>query len=444
MMIDKVRKTVEKYALLEKGDSVTVGISGGADSVSLLSVLCELKEEYELDISAVHVNHGIRGEEADRDESFVRDFCAEKNIPLTVFHENIPFETEKSGESEEECGRRIRYQRFNEIANGGKIATAHTLSDSIETMIFNMLRGSSMHGLCGIPEKRDNIIRPLIECTREDVEVYCKNNALSFVTDSTNLESDYTRNYIRRELLPMFGRVNPSYMKTLSRLREMISEDSRFLENEAEKLLSFADTGNGLSAEKLLTGDISLIKRALVIYIKSECGISPESRHIELLCENLKGSFVLQISSDCFVCIRNGLIFLSESKKTIDEEKIRIPLVMGVNQFKSETIIAENFSDKDFLKNHNYMLENAVDYDKIIGDVFIRSREQGDSIFLQKRKVTKTLKKLFCEMKIPKEDRDKIPVICDEEKVLWVEGIGVNGTCRVTENTKNILYLRRK
>lgn len=443
-MIDKVRKTVEKYALLERCDSVTVGISGGADSVSLLSVLCELKEEYELNISAVHINHGIRGEEACRDESFVRDFCAERNIPLTVFHENIPLEAEKSGEGEEECGRRIRYRRFNEIANGGKIATAHTLSDSVETMIFNMLRGSSLSGLCGIPEKRENIIRPLIECTREDVESYCKNNGLSFVTDSTNLESDYTRNYIRRELFPMFGRVNQSYMKTLSRLREMISEDSDFLENEAKKLLSFADTGNGLSVERLLTGDISLIKRAFVIYIKNKCGISPENRHIRLLCENLKGSFVLQISSDYFVCIKNSVVFLSEGKEKNVEEEIRIPLITGENSFKSKIIIAEKFSDKDFLKNHNYMLENAVDYDKIIGDIFIRGREQGDTVFLYKRKVTKTLKKLFCEMKIPKEERKKIPVVCDEEKVLWVEGVGVNGVCRVTKETKNILYFRRK
>lgn len=446
-MIDIVKKTIEENNMLENGDSVTVGLSGGADSVTLMSVLLSLKEDYNLTLSAVHINHEIRGDEAQRDESFVVDFCKERNIPLTVFHKNIPLEAEKSGESEEECGRRIRYECFKEVSGGGKIATAHTLSDSNETMIFNMLRGSALSGLCGIPAKRDNIIRPLIACTREDIEKYCDENKLSYVTDSTNLKSDYTRNYIRREIMPMFSRVNQSYALSLSRLRGFIIEDNAYLENKAEKLLASAMENGKISVSRLAFDkeNVPLIKRALVSFIKTECGISPESRHIQLVFENLNNDFTLQLNSDYYICVKDGFIFIR--KKALPDCKnndVCIPLIIGDNLFNGSVVTAEKISDKDFIKNSEFLLENAIDCDKINGQIFLRTRREGDEIFLFKRKVTKTLKKLFCEMKLLPEERNTVPVLCDSEKVLWVQGVGVSGTCRVTKETKNILYLRRK
>ncbi len=443
-MLDKVRKTVEKYGMLRKGDSVTVGLSGGADSVTLMSVLCALKNEYNLNISAVHINHGIRGEEAERDESFVIALCREMNVPLRVYHRNIPSEAKISGESEEECGRRIRYECFKEAGDGEKTATAHTLSDSIETMIFNMLRGSSSSGLCGIPAKRDNIIRPLIECTRDEIEKYCLENGLSFVTDSTNLKSDYTRNYIRHEILPMFSRVNSSYITALSRLREFIAEDNAYLEREANLLISRARTAYGLSAKILLESEAVIIKRALVLFIKEKCGISPESRHIELVFENIEKNYTLQLDKDYYVCVCSGEMSVKRKKEAVLKNNEILPLKEGENRFSDSVITAEKISREVFSKNYNKLLENSVDCDKIVGDIFIRSRREGDCVFLSRRKVTKTLKKLFCEMKIPPEERDKIPLVCDSEKVLWVSGIGANGVCRAERETKNILLLTKK
>lgn len=443
-MIDKVEATIKKYNLLEEGDSVTVGLSGGADSVSLLKVLYSLRDKLSLNISAVHVNHMIRGEEADRDEKFVIDFCKGLDIPLTVFHKNIPLEASKSGESEEECGRRIRYECFNSVVCGGKIATAHTLSDSIETMIFNMLRGSSASGLTGIPVRRDNIIRPLIDCTREEIEAFCVKNNLDYVTDSTNLQTEYTRNYIRREILPLFSKVNPSYMASLSRLREFISDDNACLNNEARKLLSRAKTEKGLNVNILCDENISLVRRVLVLYIKESFDISPESRHIKLITENMLKDYTLQLSENICVEIKNGFIFTRLIKQKKSARAYCIPLEIGENEFCDNVVVANTLSRKDFFNNYYKMLENAIDCDKIKGTVLLRSRREGDKIFLRKRKVTKSLHKLFIEMKIPSEKRDCVPVLCDEEKILWVGGVGVNGECCVNEETDKILLLKLK
>lgn len=441
-MIEKVKNTIDRYALIEQGDKVTVGLSGGADSVTLISVLCRLKDEYNLTVSAVHVNHGIRGDEAERDEAFVSDFCRSLNIPLTVFHRNIPLEAKENGESEEECGRRVRYECFEKVANGGKIATAHTLSDSIETMLFNMLRGSSAAGLCSIPVKRENIIRPLIDCTRDQIEDYCEKNGLSFVTDSTNLETEYTRNYIRREIMPMFSRVNESYISSLARLKEFISEDNAYLQSQAQALLTLSRKNRGIDVASLLKGDKVLIKRALIGYIKEECGIRPESRHINLLFEKLNENFTLQLNARYYVCIKDGTLFIKRKNDKAVSKPEKIPLVEGDNYFGEYIVTAHIVSNEVFLNNSPQLLENAIDYDKIKGNLFIRGREEGDRLLLYKRKVTKSIKKLFCEMKIPPEKRERIPLISDDNNVVWVCGAGVNAEFAVGKNTERILILK--
>ena len=210
-MICKVKNTIEKHRMLENITSVAVGVSGGADSMCLLHILSKLKEEYSIILKAVHINHGIRGDEAMRDENAVRAYCEKAGIELLVFHKDIPYLAKKMGLGEEECGRQVRYECFSE-AHCDAVATAHSLSDSIETLIFNLSRGTGTKGLCGIPPVRDgNIIRPLIDCTREEIENYCKENGVPYVTDSTNLTDDYKRNYIRHKIVPALSEVNEGY-----------------------------------------------------------------------------------------------------------------------------------------------------------------------------------------------------------------------------------------
>ena len=237
-MICKVINTIEKHKMLNGVRSVAVGLSGGADSMCLINVLLELKSRYNIVIKAVHINHNIRGNEAERDECFVREFCNKMGIELLSFNFDIPSLSKKYNISEEECGRNIRYDCFAK-ADCDVVATAHTLSDSVETVVFNLLRGTGSKGLKGIPAKRyPNIIRPLIDCTREEIETYCRNNDISFITDSSNLTDIYKRNYIRHNIIPAFSEINKSALRSIAKTSEIIEEESDFIDGQASFLSS--------------------------------------------------------------------------------------------------------------------------------------------------------------------------------------------------------------
>ena len=197
-MMDKIKETITRYNMLQENDVVAVAVSGGADSIALLHTLHSLKHELGITVVACHVNHNLRGEESIRDAQFVEDFCSINKIPVTFY--SIEVKVDKH-ESVEERARKMRYECFDKLCNelNAKLATAHTASDNAETVFLNILRGTGTKGLCGIPPVRDNIIRPLLRCTREEIENYCKENSLSFVTDSSNLSDDYTRNKIKSQ-----------------------------------------------------------------------------------------------------------------------------------------------------------------------------------------------------------------------------------------------------
>ena len=210
-LITKAEAAIEKYKFLSGGDSVIIALSGGADSVTLLSVLNSLKEKYNLKLYAAHLNHGIRGEEADNDEKFCKILCENYNVQLFVKHIDVPKLCAEQKISAELCGRNERYKFFDELSAklNAKVATAHTASDNAETLLFNLCRGSSLAGAAAIPPKRGNIIRPLITLTRNEIESYCAENSLSYVTDSTNMSDSYTRNKIRHKVIPALKEVNP-------------------------------------------------------------------------------------------------------------------------------------------------------------------------------------------------------------------------------------------
>lgn len=205
----KVRKYMEQFNMAEKGESVIVGVSGGADSVCLYKILLELKNYFDIDIIAVHIHHGIRGEEADRDMNFVENMCNNDGVKFRYYKYDVPGYAKTNGLSEEEAGRTLRYKAFDEVAkelisNGRsvKIAVAHNRNDSAETFIHNLCRGSGLKGLAGIPCKNGSIIRPVLCLTREEIEMYLSEHNITHIDDSTNFTEDYTRNKIRHRVLP--------------------------------------------------------------------------------------------------------------------------------------------------------------------------------------------------------------------------------------------------
>ena len=309
-MLNRVTATVEKYGLLEKGDSVIVALSGGADSTALLSVFVSLKEKYNLSIYAAHINHNIRGDEAKRDENFCKILCKKFNTELFIKSVDVPTLAKQQKISEELCGRNVRYAFFEELSQKlcAKIATAHTASDNAETLIFNIARGASLAGLSAIPPKRGNIIRPLIELSRGDIESYCEENNLEYVTDSTNLADDYTRNYIRHNIIPCLKKLNPSFERTALGLSENAGESADFIKKCAEKSVHDCKGDFGYDCKKLLSLDSAVLKEMLFILLKNNCNISPERKTILLLCEIIRNGGSVELSKQCTAVSKQGIL----------------------------------------------------------------------------------------------------------------------------------------
>ncbi len=232
-----IKDAISEYNMITSGDHVVVALSGGADSVSLLIALDMLKDELQIQLSACHINHNLRGLESDNDEMFVRELCEKRDITLEVFSVDINSLKEKH-KSIEETAREARYKCFESFGENVKIATAHTASDNVETVIFNMVRGTALKGLCGIPAVRGNIIRPLIYSSREDVLKFLSDNKQDYVNDNSNFSDIYSRNKIRLNVLPELRQINPSLESGFINMCKALKSDEGFLSELSENGLN--------------------------------------------------------------------------------------------------------------------------------------------------------------------------------------------------------------
>lgn len=428
-MLDKIKNTINKYSMLSDSSDVTVAVSGGADSVCLLCALCELKKELGLTLSAFHLNHCLRGEESDRDEEFVKQLCEKLGVPLTSLRADVAKQAAERGESIELCARNIRYELYKKHSNG-LVAVAHTMSDNLETVIYNTARGSGIKGLCGIPPVRDIYIRPLIDCTREEVEAYLDSRGIDYVTDSTNLHDDYSRNFIRHNIVPALKKLNPSVEQTVKNAVENLREDAEFLDCTATKIYRIVEKSDGLDAELLLAQPPSVIKRVLGMYFYDKSGLSADSMHIVRMYESLY--------SGKKISLPHGLCGKSDTKRfRIYSDREEKPAC----RFETETVCKRIDKDDNV---YNLLLKNAIDCDKIKGSLKVRTRLEGDSIRLSGRNCTKTLKKLYNELKIPQDIRDALPVAADDEGILWIHTVGVSERAAVDENTVRVISFNVK
>lgn len=426
--------------MLSKRSTVVAAVSGGSDSMALLAVLNSIKDEYEISLRAAHVNHCLRGENADRDESFVIRKCEEMGVPVSVLKVDVAAEAEKSGEGLEECGRRIRYDFFNSLGENAIIATAHNLSDRVETFLFNFARGSALRGLCSIPMQRDNIIRPLIECSKAEIIDFCEKNAIEYVTDETNSDVKYSRNRIRHNVVTELCKINPSFEQTANRCISSLNEDELFLSSLADALVEKARGDGCFDAAVLAFAPIPVKKRA-VIKISEECiGVTPEQKFIEKICGLLESGGSMQINGGVTVRVRKGMLDFPAECEEVDATEAVNGAVFGNARIETEIV---NIKEINNLQNFSKQgLEYFLDYDKIHGRMFIRSREAGDKISLKARGCTKTLKKLFNELSIPPEKRNGIAVFADDGGVILAEGVGCDSRAAVTRNTENVMIIR--
>lgn len=433
-MICKVRQTVEKYKMPLKGRTVVVGLSGGADSMSLLNVLHELKDEYSMRLIACHVNHGIRGESADRDESFVRAECEKRGVELHVLHADVPKLAAENGMGLEECGRKVRYDFFSSFGDC-VIATAHTLSDRCETLLLNITRGSSAKGLRSIPPVRGNIVRPLIECTRDEIEAYCAEKGISYVTDETNLNETYSRNRIRLNVIPQLKEINPSFEKAVGRLTENMTDDEEYFRELTDKVIDKAKTAGGYSADIIKSEHYAVRRRVISRILDIEAGIKPELIHIKAVDAILDGGRT-QVLGDTVAEVKNGILKINPPTKAFTEWEC------DFSDFHAETPVG-NFSGTVINRNElppKQIVHNKVlDCECIVGECILRNRRAGDKMRLAGSDCTKTLKKLFNEKHL--ENRNSLAVLADENGILWVQNLGCADRCKIKKETEKILLI---
>ena len=431
----KVKNAVMRYNMPLFGRTVAVGVSGGADSMALLHVLLELKDEFAMNIIACHVNHGIRGETADRDEKFVVEACKRLGVDVRILRADVPGTAKKMHLGVEECGRRIRYDFFNSVADDVIIATAHTLSDRSETLLLNIARGASVKGLCSIPAVRGNIVRPLIDCTRADIEKYCSDNAIEFVTDETNFEDIYSRNRIRLNVIPELKKLNPSLERAFMRLISNAEEENGFMNGFSREILGKVKLKSGYNARLLNDEHPAVRKRVIFEIINNETGIAPEAVHVEQVDKILQGGRT-EIIGDTVVEVKNGVMKINPQKEEIadwefDFDSLSAEIPFG--KIRGEIIHRNNLSLKQSVHN------KVLDYDSIVGHSVLRNRRPGDKMKLAGSSCTKTLKKLFNEKHI--ENRNCAAILADEAGICWVQGLGCADRCKIKPETDKILII---
>lgn len=426
-MLEQVGQTVARYQMLEPGEEVLVALSGGADSVAMLLCLRELGYP----VCAFHLNHGLRGDEAARDEDFVRSLCAELGVPLTVAREDIAALAAKRKESIETAARVRRYQLLQEHAGGRKIATAHTADDNIETVLFHLTRGTGAKGMAGIPPVRGAIIRPMLETSRAEIETYLEEIGQAFVVDSTNLTADCTRNRIRHEVVPVLRQINPDLGEAVGRLTRLIRQDDAYLDAQAETLLQESRQEDGCQIQPLREAPPPLSSRALRLLL-SQSGVPCAQigeRHILLLeellaSENPSASLDLPNGYSARRSYAKLRIMREEPVLLWPEQRLTVPFDGPVGPDGIRLTLKLSEKNQVFYKSFNTF---SVDCGKIdIETLTVRARQPGDRLRLTEKGGSRTLKKLMIDRHIPRFDRARLAVIADKHGVIAVQGLGAD------------------
>lgn len=430
MMPTKVRRVkefMEKYKMAAPGWTVLVAVSGGADSMCLLEIL--RASDIDLKLIVAHFNHGLRGEESDRDEEFVRNYCRKREIAFFAGSGDVKGEAERLKLGIEESARIMRYsflQKTAEEQSANAIATAHNADDNVETVIMNMTRGTGLDGLCGIPPVRDNIIRPILCLTRLDIEEFLIDFSIPNIYDSTNSDIIYMRNKIRHNIIPVLRETNSNLALSVLGMTERLREDRDCLDSWTKSVFSeFVYENESLRAKvaELLALPEAIRVRVLRLALE-KIGVTGESRTIKAVSDIL-------VSNDpsAMVNLKNGAIARREyNQLVLQKREIKGGFAPVEISFKKPAYIPElglEIICKEGKIKNSFQAIFFFKSSEICDNITVRSRRAGDKICLAGRDCTKTLKKLFIEEKIPELQRDSIPVITDGKGVIAVMGLGI-------------------
>lgn len=440
----KAIKTIAEYSMLQKGDRVIVGLSGGADSSALIHLLCSLREELGITVCAVHVNHMLRGSESDRDEAFCVSLCERLGAELRIFRIDIAGRAAEDGIGLEECGRNARYECFEAVAGeDGRIATAHTLSDCAETLLLNITRGCALSGIRSIPPVRGSIIRPLIAVSRAETVDYCRQHGIDYVTDSSNLCTDYSRNKLRLNVIPRLEEINPAFAQAAARLSKSARLDEDFLSQQAERLDSELCAAPELS--RLRDTHEALLTRLLSLRYERLSGRKCERLHIERMLELIAaGHGSAELPGRVEARVERSRLFIQKipDKKDDGNGEWSIQLKFPVSELPDgRTLCLEVCDRSDFednLKINKFLFKNAFDYDTITNNPCVRNRRAGDRLRIIGRNITKELRRLQAEAGIPARARAETVILGDDGGVIWAEGFGVDESRAIRGATKRV------
>lgn len=439
-MLNKIRFIAEKYNMLKEGDTVVCGLSGGADSVCLLLSLRELSAELGINVEAIHVNHCLRGDESDRDEQFCRDLCGRLGLKFTAVSCDVKSYSEKNSLSCEEAARLLRYGIFGEYTQGKKLATAHNADDNLETMLLNLIRGTGLKGIAGIPPVRGNIIRPMLNVSRYEIEEYLKKNGQSYVTDSTNLTDDYTRNKLRHNIIPIMKEINGSLIETSVRTAGVLRSENELIESEVDEAMEKC-LKNGVFMG--LSEYSEVVVRRCISRFLSERNFPISAKRLEE-CGNIAvNGGKLNISCNTYF-VSDGMTVQLKEIIPPTEDIISKELQLGENRlFPQAKLICEIVNCENWKKNrfvHKKLTIYLLDYDKIIGRTVVRNRKFGDKIRLEGRSFTSSVKKLINQT-VPVSMRSTLHFIEDEEGTIFGEMIGIADRVAPDENTSRLLSI---
>lgn len=439
-----VLKTIEEHKLIQSGDELVLGLSGGPDSICLLHILASLQQKLNFKLYALHMNHQIRGKEADEDMRFAVQSCKDLLVPITVKIANIPALAKKMGLGEEETGRKIRQQALQTKAKAlkeehpdshVKIVLAHNKDDQAETVLMRIVRGTGVHGLAAMDyQRKDGLIRPLLDTPRSAIEEYCKENNLNPRIDSTNRSTEYTRNKIRLELIPSIEKeFNPNFKDGLVRLAAAARQDDQFITDFARrKLPAIKDEKdwNSIPVKQMKDMDQAVAQRVIKMMF-ARVGLKQDIASIHI--NNLLGALssekpvTIEFPKNYIAQVEGGYIYFKDPNKVVKEKK--------TYKVYCSVIASEDMPKLDSLGKHRCVL----DAEKVLAlncDLYVRNRRAKDFIKPLGLGGTKKISDYMKDSKIPREEREDIRLLCADKEILWVEGYSVSETCKVDMDTR--------
>jgi tRNA(Ile)-lysidine synthase len=438
--------------MISRGDRVVVAVSGGPDSVCLLHLLLQISQELALKLFVAHLNHMLR-EEAIEEENFVRELAEKYSLPF--YSERIEVAKKlRKGETLEEGARRIRYdflRRAGERFSANKIALGHNADDLVETILLNLIRGTGIRGLRGIPPVRKEgsitFIRPLIDIWREEITQYLEERDIPYMIDRSNLSLEFTRNKIRHRVIPLLEEINPKVKLAIHRLGEIAGEINSFIEDEVWKekeqiLVGKSESSLLLDIKRLFAFHPALQKEIIRSVLAEFTNYEMGREEIERILEVGRSGGAITLPGKIDVRRVGDVLQFKKGKESKIEYEIPLNIPGSTSIPEVGVRIEAEIIEGQHLVRDASCREVSLDMEGIKGRLIVRNWRKGDRFIPLGMRNEKKLQDIFVDKKIPREERRRIPIICDEEGIIWVVGVAISERVKVGEGTRRVLYLR--